>query len=179
MVINMPLIPQRTMRDGIGLLLTTVGLLVACGQSDPTTDIDRYMEQGQALNPASDSLAEWASIVNTHNQTDRTNMAREEILDMIREQLAAVTKAAVANTEALDSFRLVIPPDECQESHLLTTEMLHLREQGFAEWTSYLEQILRTGASNEDQRRAANRLMSEADMVGQRGLLAIGSCLGQ
>lgn len=95
---------------------------------------------------------------------------------MVRGELAAVTKTYEVTTTAVTRFRLIVPPRQCKEGHLIATEALQLMEQGLSEMKGFMELALRTGRPDHDRRERANRLLAEADRVKQRGLFQSETC---
>lgn len=132
---------------------------------------EEYFED---INPLLISVAsateDWTRLVDRHAEEGTSGKTREEILALLRDELEAANNGYIATRDALTDFRVVVPPKECQELHLATTEALQLTERGFLETKGYLEYVIRTETDDPEQYDRANDLLNEADRAKQQVL---------
>ncbi|MCH7606300.1 MAG: hypothetical protein IH962_04020 [Chloroflexi bacterium] len=170
-------IVEITRSKGLASELPTV-TFVATPAPISVSDIETYVDQSRILNPASEALDEWTVLSNEHSLRDLSKLDRQQKMLMIQAQHRAATNVFTATKDALTGFRLIVPPPQCQEIHLLLTESLQLQEQSSLVMKTYLE-IAQRGRSDADMLHEANNLMAEADRVKQRGLFFAEQCFGK
>lgn len=175
------------------LLLSIFGTAIvgACGgggaSEDSTgsgvTDADTVDEYLEAIAPVLDPLVEatdnWSQVADSHAQLDATNLTRSEARVLVEEELDAAREALSATSTALTGIRGVIPPQECEEAHLLVVESLQLSERGFGELIRWMSAAFRGDRVSDGIRERGNDLLNEADLTKTRGLTRSRDCFGQ
>ena len=139
-------------------------LILGCrsGERD-TVDRESYLKKtGALLEPVTPAVDAWVSLVKEHNARDPSQLTAEEGKDMTEAERTAAALAYQATSDAVVGFRAIVPPQECEEVHVLMMEELQLEEQAVLE----MEAALRTG--DGDGLRQAYALLTEADEAKQR-----------
>ena len=152
----------------VGVTLMVAVVAAACNKASP---VPAYFNE---IRPIVDSWVEagegWSLRVDEARQAQSRQLTSTEFRRLVTDLQRAATDYQGATTSALDKFRRIVPPKECQSQHLMVSQRLHLYEQAMALMSSAYGAGLTTGQVDSDALDRGNRLMMEGDLLAQTGL---------
>ncbi len=158
----------------VALIILFTLFVGACTTSRP--DREEYFEAlAPHLDPATAAREEWTAF-QERPPLDSSGLPSAEARAFDEQQLKLALNVLETSREALTGLRLVDPPPECRDRHVLVMESLQLTEQAMTYLVRWTERFLRAGQDDRDLMARGNELVAESDRVSQRALFAAEGC---
>lgn len=164
-------------------IVALVLLAVACSAQteveEPTkverSSLEEYLSQlEKPLNKVNDTMDAWTAHYEAN--VDNVDISIQEATSLMETQLDLARRIRQAAFTGITTLMETIPPEKCQDAHLVVLEALQLILRGILLIQDELVAALQSRPVNDEQINLGNELLGKSNIVKQRGIGSVLQC---